>query len=211
MGEHHPQGEPRDADRDPAEHGERQRALMDHSERHRGQGEGGEGEEERDHRADGEQLGEDGEAHGRGDLAVGEDGEEGLGALRGGVGRVFGERAGHRWRATLRSLICLGTPHHGAPLERGGNLLERLLGVTRYSAPLARLARLRSAGVTDLRYGNVLDEDWAYHDKEVWACFPAGRATAANRAFIDFICTRFSNRRLRPTMQDAVKTLRRTA
>jgi DNA-binding transcriptional LysR family regulator len=57
----------------------------------------------------------------------------------------------------------------------------------------------------------VLDEDWAYHDKEVWACFPAGRATAANRAFIDFICTRFSNRRLRPSMQDAVKTLRRTA
>ena len=57
----------------------------------------------------------------------------------------------------------------------------------------------------------VLDEDWAYLYKEVWACFPAGRATAANRAFIDFICTRFSNRRLRPSMQDAMKTLRRTA
>ena len=57
----------------------------------------------------------------------------------------------------------------------------------------------------------VLDEDWAYLDKEVWACFPAGRATAANRAFIDFICTRFSNRRLRPSMHDAVKILRRSA
>lgn len=57
----------------------------------------------------------------------------------------------------------------------------------------------------------VLDEDWAYLDKEVWACFPAGRATAASRAFIEFICTRFSNRRLRPSMHDAVKTLRRTA
>ena len=57
----------------------------------------------------------------------------------------------------------------------------------------------------------VLDEDWAYLDKEVWACFPAGRATAANRAFIDFIGSRFSNRRLRPSMQDAMQTLRRTA
>jgi pimeloyl-ACP methyl ester carboxylesterase len=76
-----------------------------------------------------------------------------------------GERDGHRWRAALRSLICLGTPHHGAPLERGGNLLERVLGATRYSAPLARLARLRSAGVTDLRYGNVLEEDWAGVDR----------------------------------------------
>jgi len=56
----------------------------------------------------------------------------------------------------------------------------------------------------------VLDEEWAYLDKEVWACFPPGRATAANRAFIDFICTRFSNRRLRPAiLQDAVKNLRR--
>ncbi len=54
----------------------------------------------------------------------------------------------------------------------------------------------------------VLDEDWAYLDKEVWACFPPGRATAASRAFIDFITTRFSNRRLRPSMQEAMQLLR---
>ncbi len=78
---------------------------------------------------------------------------------------VVGEQAGHRWREALRTLVCLGTPHHGAPLERGGNLLERALGTTRYSAPLARLGRLRSAGVTDLRYGNLLDDDWAGVDR----------------------------------------------
>jgi hypothetical protein len=33
-----------------------------------------------------------------------------------------------------------------------------LLGVSRYSAPLARLGKIRSAGVTDLRFGSVLDE-----------------------------------------------------
>ena len=35
-----------------------------------------------------------------------------------------------------------------------------LLTISRYSAPLAKLGQIRSAGVTDLRYGNVTDEDW---------------------------------------------------
>jgi pimeloyl-ACP methyl ester carboxylesterase len=69
------------------------------------------------------------------------------------------------WRSKLTKVVCLGTPHHGAPLERGGNWVDFLLGVSRYSAPLARLGKLRSAGVTDLRFGNVLDEHWAGHDR----------------------------------------------
>ncbi|AKU93572.1 hypothetical protein AKJ09_00236 [Labilithrix luteola] len=66
----------------------------------------------------------------------------------------------HAWVDQLRNLVSLGTPHHGAPLERAGNLFEVLLGISAYSAPIAKLGRLRSAGVTDLRHGNVLDEDW---------------------------------------------------
>lgn len=69
------------------------------------------------------------------------------------------------WRGRLTGLATLGTPHHGAPLERAGNLVDVLLGVSRYSAPLGRLGQLRSAGVTDLRYGNVLDEDWRGRDR----------------------------------------------
>ena len=69
------------------------------------------------------------------------------------------------WRSKLTKLICLGTPHHGAPLERGGNWVDVLLGVSRYSTPLARLGKLRSAGVTDLRFGNVLDEHWLGRDR----------------------------------------------
>jgi hypothetical protein len=61
--------------------------------------------------------------------------------------------------------VCVGTPHHGAPLERGGSLLELLLGISRYSAPFKRLGRLRSAGVTDMRYGFVLDEHWSGRDR----------------------------------------------
>jgi pimeloyl-ACP methyl ester carboxylesterase len=75
------------------------------------------------------------------------------------------ELAGLAWRAQLKSLMCLGSPHHGAPLERGGSWVDVLLGISRYSAPLAQLGRIRSAGVTDLRFGNVLDEHWQGVDR----------------------------------------------
>jgi hypothetical protein len=69
--------------------------------------------------------------------------------------------AGLAWRQKLRALVLLGTPHHGAPLEQAGNLFETLLGVTKYSAPLRALGQIRSAGVTDLRFGNVVEADGA--------------------------------------------------
>jgi pimeloyl-ACP methyl ester carboxylesterase len=69
------------------------------------------------------------------------------------------------WRAAVRALVCIGTPNRGAPLERIGNLVQLLGGVSRYSAPIAKAARLRSAGVTDLRFGDVTDEHWAGRDR----------------------------------------------
>ncbi len=86
-----------------------------------------------------------------------------------------GEAAGHAWRRRLRRLVCLGSPHHGAPLERGGHWVDLLLGSNRYSAPLARLGKIRSAGVTDLRFGNVLDEHWEGRDRFAHAGDRPGR------------------------------------
>ena len=73
--------------------------------------------------------------------------------------------ADHAWLRRLSALVFVGTPHHGAPLERVGHGIERLLGTTRWSAPFARLGRIRSAGITDLRFGNVLDEHWQGRDR----------------------------------------------
>lgn len=83
-----------------------------------------------------------------------------------------GDEACHEWRRRLRKLVCVGSPHHGAPLERGGSVLELLLGISRYSAPFKRLARLRSAGVTDMRYGIVEDAHWAGRDRFAYAKDP---------------------------------------
>lgn len=75
------------------------------------------------------------------------------------------QSAGSQWRSRLSRLVCLGSPHHGAPLERGGNWLQVLAGINRYTAPLAGMGKLRSAGITDLRYGAVLDSHWSQRDR----------------------------------------------
>ena len=75
----------------------------------------------------------------------------------------------HRWPAMLRRMVCIGSPHHGSPLERRGNLVDVLLGISPYSAPLARLGQIRSAGVTDLRFGNVRDDDRNNRARFAWS------------------------------------------
>jgi pimeloyl-ACP methyl ester carboxylesterase len=77
----------------------------------------------------------------------------------------YARQEGMVWPDQLTDLICLGAPHHGSPLERYGNWVDTLLKISPYSAPFARLGRIRSAGVTDLRYGNLLDEDWQGRDR----------------------------------------------
>ena len=77
----------------------------------------------------------------------------------------YGKAAVHHWPQLLRRLVFLGTPHHGAPLERLGNWVNTSLEVSPYSVPFARLGKIRSAGITDMRYGNLLDEDWEGRDR----------------------------------------------
>lgn len=62
---------------------------------------------------------------------------------------------GLHWPALVSDLVCLGTPHLGAPLERLGHAVDHVLSATPYAAPFARLGTLRSAGITDLRHGSI--------------------------------------------------------
>ena len=108
----------------------------------------------------------------------------------------YAKREALRWPGHLENIVFLGTPHHGAPLERAGNWVDVILGSTPYTAPFAKLGQLRSAGITDLRYGHVLDEDWHGHDRfhrgpdnrqvvplpEGVACHTVAATTAAKRS-----------------------------
>jgi hypothetical protein len=67
----------------------------------------------------------------------------------------------------LRKLVFLGTPHHGAALERGGNWVDLLLDASPYTTAFARLGKIRSAGITDLRHGSMVDGDWEDRDRFV--------------------------------------------
>jgi PGAP1-like protein len=75
------------------------------------------------------------------------------------------QHSGAAWLAKLKNIVFLGTPHHGAPLEKAGNWVDIILGSTPYSKPFAKLGQLRSSGITDLRFGHVVDADWQGFDR----------------------------------------------
>jgi len=77
----------------------------------------------------------------------------------------YGRQAGHAWSRRLSRLVFLGTPHHGAPLERGGHRVDAMLASSGMAAPLSRIGKIRSAGITDLRYGSLVDQDWRGRDR----------------------------------------------
>ncbi len=98
----------------------------------------------------------------------------------------LGRARGDAWPGRVTKMIFLGTPHHGAPLERGGHWIDVILGASPYTAAFARLGKMRSAGITDLRHGSLLDSDWAGsdrfahgHDTRTHVPLPAGVACYA--------------------------------
>ena len=76
-----------------------------------------------------------------------------------------GEASGHKWMRLLHALVFLGAPHQGVPLERSGHRVDMLLSASPYTVSFNRLGRLRSAGITDLRHGSLLDRDWLGRDR----------------------------------------------
>jgi pimeloyl-ACP methyl ester carboxylesterase len=78
----------------------------------------------------------------------------------------YGKEAGHTWAQKLRHVFCLGSPHHGSPLEKAGNVLASVLSA--FDLPgtqvPAKVLNARSAGIKDLRFGYTLDEHWIGKD-----------------------------------------------
>ncbi len=75
-----------------------------------------------------------------------------------------GTPAAHSWTHLVRDSITLGTPHLGAPLERGVHRLVGVLARLPETRGLATLLALRSVGIKDLRRGTLVEEDWSGRD-----------------------------------------------
>ncbi|MFC4376400.1 lipase family alpha/beta hydrolase [Nocardia halotolerans] len=70
------------------------------------------------------------------------------------------DEADHAWVRSVRQVVCLGSPHLGAPLEQFVHYAAAALDRLPETRPLSKLLRRRSAGIRDLRQGSLVDEDW---------------------------------------------------
>ncbi len=96
-----------------------------------------------------------------------------------------GQETGHAWLRQLRKLLFLGTPHHGAPLERGGHRLDYVMDLSPYSAPFTQIGRMRSAGIRDLRHGTLTtDSDRFVPLPDGVQCYAAAATLAERRGLV---------------------------
>ncbi len=70
------------------------------------------------------------------------------------------------WVRHVRHSVSLGTPHTGAPLERGAHRAALALDKLPETRMLGSFLKKRSAGIRDLRHGSLVDEDWRGRDPE---------------------------------------------
>ena len=91
---------------------------------------------------------------------------------------------GRPWTAKLRRVVLIGVPNTGAGLEALVNSASAALWAL--PIPATRFVGLgldqRSAGIKDLRFGAILDEDWLERDPGMWRRSHPHRPTRLRRA-----------------------------
>jgi pimeloyl-ACP methyl ester carboxylesterase len=75
-----------------------------------------------------------------------------------------GTATGWRWPTRVRHLITLGSPHTGVPLEKSVHALAWALHAVPETRAIARILDMRSAGIRDLRFGYLVEDDWRNED-----------------------------------------------
>jgi pimeloyl-ACP methyl ester carboxylesterase len=68
--------------------------------------------------------------------------------------------AGTEWPQRVRHLVTLGAPHTGAPLEKAVHAAAWAMRAVPEASAFGGILEQRSAGIRDLRFGALRDEDW---------------------------------------------------
>ncbi len=74
----------------------------------------------------------------------------------------YGKQSCFSWVSLTDHLVCLGSPHQGALLERVTFKAIERAGKIPFASILGKLSHLRSAGIIDLRWGSIRDDDWEH-------------------------------------------------
>jgi pimeloyl-ACP methyl ester carboxylesterase len=72
--------------------------------------------------------------------------------------------SGQTWHHLVRDVVCLGTPHTGARLEKVAHVGSRMLRFLPESRPFSTILDSRSAGIIDLRHGYISRDEWEGQD-----------------------------------------------
>ncbi len=80
----------------------------------------------------------------------------------------YGQKEQAAWVKRVKKVFLLGSPHLGTDYEKLGNLTSKILQTVPnlYTKGIAAIANKRSAGIKDLRFGYILDEDWQDEDAD---------------------------------------------
>lgn len=76
----------------------------------------------------------------------------------------YATAAGEVWPQLVRDIVCLGTPHTGARLEKVAHLGSRLLRFWPATTPFSAILETRSQGIVDLRHGYISHDEWEGQD-----------------------------------------------
>ncbi|OTG85041.1 alpha/beta hydrolase [Acinetobacter sp. ANC 4648] len=79
----------------------------------------------------------------------------------------YGKQNMHQWFHMVENLVCIGSPHHGAVLERFGFALQEKTGHFPLVKMISHIVNIRSNGILDLRYGSVRDDDWEHNNARI--------------------------------------------
>ncbi|MFT4298445.1 MAG: hypothetical protein QM597_02250 [Aeromicrobium sp.] len=72
--------------------------------------------------------------------------------------------SGGTWTGLVRDVVCLGTPHAGAALEKAAHAGARVLRFLPESRPFGHILDTRSSGIVDLRHGYISADEWEGQD-----------------------------------------------